>query len=90
MKEIREHAEEIQTNTAMFASEIHKEKEGGTGNTDTQNNRTEDRGSLQRHIALASPGLGMPPTDTNPQFGCRQSGAGAGVWLGWEVHVYPE
>lgn len=29
MKEMREHAEEIQTNTAMSASQIHKEKEGG-------------------------------------------------------------
>lgn len=36
MKEMHEHAEEIQTNTAMFAGQIHKEKEGGTVNTDTQ------------------------------------------------------
>lgn len=33
---MHEHAEEIQTNTAMFAGQIHKEKEGGTVNTDTQ------------------------------------------------------
>lgn len=29
-------AEEIQTNTAMFAGQIHKKKKGGTVNTDTQ------------------------------------------------------
>lgn len=29
-------AEEIQTNTAMFASRIHKKKEGETVNTETQ------------------------------------------------------
>lgn len=28
MKEMREHAEEIQTNTALFAGHIHTEKEG--------------------------------------------------------------
>lgn len=33
MKETHEHAEEIQTNTAMFAG--HKEKEGGTVNSGT-------------------------------------------------------
>lgn len=37
LNETHEHAEEIQTNTAMFANQIHKEKaRGGTVNTDTQ------------------------------------------------------
>lgn len=36
IKETHEHAEEMQTNTAMFASQIHKEKEGGTVNADLQ------------------------------------------------------
>ena len=36
MKETHEHAEEIQTNTVVFASQIHKEREGGSINTDTQ------------------------------------------------------
>lgn len=35
MKEMGGHAEETQTNIAMFASQIH-EKRGGTVNTDTQ------------------------------------------------------
>lgn len=37
MKEMGGHAEEIQTNTAMFASRIHREEEAGkTVNTDMQ------------------------------------------------------
>lgn len=36
MKEMGGHAEEIQTNIAMFASQIHKKKERETVNTDMQ------------------------------------------------------
>lgn len=48
MKEMCEHAAEIQTNTAMFASQIHRERRG-TVNTDTQANPPEDQGSLTAH-----------------------------------------
>lgn len=36
MKEMCEQAEEIQTNTAMFASQIDEEEKGGAVNTDPQ------------------------------------------------------
>ena len=40
MKETHERAEEIQTNTVVFASQIHKEREGGTVNRYTTVQRT--------------------------------------------------
>ena len=78
MEEMREHATEIQTNTAMFASQIHKEKEGGTVNTDTQSNLTEDHACLGWHVALAGLSGRILMTDANPQLGSRR-GHVAGV-----------
>jgi hypothetical protein len=46
MKEMGGHVEEIQTNTAMFASQIHKKKEGGNCKHRYANSHTEPSGSL--------------------------------------------
>lgn len=77
-----EHAEEIQTNTVVFASQIHKEREGGSVNTHTtvpRNQEAFDRTSPGRAL------LRVIPTETHPRFGTDGTRR-----LGGEVQVCPE
>lgn len=77
MKEMGGHAEETQTNTAMFARQIHEKKRGETVNTDTQT-------AIQKALEACLSASSATETGAPERLGGMEHMAGV------EGHVYPK